>query len=87
MIEARGLKAADIGGKSDPYVEVRIKGQVQSQKSRVIKVIRTTYLHDNNEFQINTRDETNQRELTNWDIHWIVPEGVGVHSCGYDNIE
>lgn len=40
VIEARGIKAADLGGTSDPFVELRIKGQTHSFKTQTIKVIR-----------------------------------------------
>jgi len=32
-IEARGVKAADFGGTSDPFVEVRIKGHTEFKKN------------------------------------------------------
>ena len=37
IIEARGLKAADWGGTSDPFVEVRIKNDPHMLKTKVIK--------------------------------------------------
>jgi len=37
LIEARALKAADFNGFSDPFVEIRIKGQVTNHKTRIIK--------------------------------------------------
>jgi len=37
VIEARGLKAADFGGTSDPFAELRIKNDNFSYKTRTIK--------------------------------------------------
>lgn len=39
VIEARGLKAADFGGTSDPFCELQIKNDHFSYKTRVVKVI------------------------------------------------
>lgn len=36
VIEARGIKAADFGGTSDPFVEVRIKGQTHALRTKTI---------------------------------------------------
>jgi len=37
IIEARGIKGVDHGGTADPFVEVRIKGRTQCEKTKVIK--------------------------------------------------
>ena len=37
VIEARGIKAGDFGGTSDPFVEVRIKGQTHYLRTKTIK--------------------------------------------------
>jgi len=37
IIEARGLKAADMGGTSDPFCEVRLLNNVDVHKTKVIK--------------------------------------------------
>jgi hypothetical protein len=34
VLEARGIRAADFGGTSDPFVEVRIKNSTQVFKTR-----------------------------------------------------
>jgi len=37
IIEARGIKAGDIGGTSDPFVEMRVRGTTFVQKTNVVK--------------------------------------------------
>jgi hypothetical protein len=39
VIEARGLKAADWNGTSDPFAEVRIAHQSEHHKTQFIKVV------------------------------------------------
>jgi len=46
VIEGRGLKAADWGGTSDPFVELRIKGQTASVKTQVIKKTLTPFWNE-----------------------------------------
>lgn len=48
IIEARGLKAGDFNGTSDPFVEVRIKNQTQHYKTKTIR--KTTSPFWNEEF-------------------------------------
>lgn len=51
IIEARGLKAADFFGTSDPFVEVRLKGHSEFYKTKVIK--KTVCPFWNEEFILN----------------------------------
>eukprot|EP01115_Flamella_aegyptia_P001786 TRINITY_DN13009_c0_g1_i1.p1 TRINITY_DN13009_c0_g1~~TRINITY_DN13009_c0_g1_i1.p1 ORF type:complete len:131 (+),score=57.72 TRINITY_DN13009_c0_g1_i1:194-586(+) len=37
IIEAKNLRAEDYNGSSDPYVEVRLKNEVQEFKTKVVK--------------------------------------------------
>jgi Ca2+-dependent lipid-binding protein len=37
VIEARGIKAADMGGTSDPYVELRLTNDTQHHNTKPIK--------------------------------------------------
>lgn len=37
VIEARNLRARDLNGYSDPFLEVKLKGSIHSQKGKVVK--------------------------------------------------
>jgi len=37
VIEARSLRARDFNGYSDPFIEVKLKGSIHSQKGKVVK--------------------------------------------------
>jgi C2 domain/XYPPX repeat (two copies) len=54
IVEARGIKAADFGGTSDPFVELRIRGDTQALKTKTIKKTLNPYW--NEEFTLYPKD-------------------------------
>ncbi|KAJ5068444.1 c2 domain-containing protein [Anaeramoeba ignava] len=54
LIEAKGLKSADIGGKSDPYVTLSINGIRPFHKSKIQKATLDPVW--NEDFQLNVKD-------------------------------
>jgi hypothetical protein len=66
VVEARALKADDLGGSSDPFVELRIKKETLSYKTKVLQ--KTTNPFWNEEFVLHvTNPETDVLEVKVYD--------------------
>lgn len=68
IIEARNVPAADINGKSDPYIKIKCKESKSEYKTKVQKKTLTPKWNEDISFSVNTVSETLKFSLYDYDV-------------------